>query len=110
MRPIIYKLDKERTLKLGFKAIARLESSLGSNVAKWNFQEFSLEQVASVLTEAMRAEDPTVTADSVMDLIDEYSDTKTAFEKFNDCIGAAFGKNEQLAAETSPEVPPTVLS
>jgi lipoate synthase len=93
MLPVIYQLEKEHALKLGFKGIARLEKVFEANVDKWNLKELSFEQVAEILAEALRREIPDITADKVMDLIDDYSDINTAIQKAFECIGETFGKN-----------------
>lgn len=106
LKNAVYKLDKERNLKLGFGALAKLEDTFGSNVGKWNFNEFSLKDVATVITEALRGEMPDVDVAKTIALIDEYSDTKEAFTKFNELIEATFGKNDKKAAEAKPEALP----
>ena len=39
MLPVIYTLDQERSLKLGFRGIAKLEKVFSENVDKWNLKE-----------------------------------------------------------------------
>ncbi len=103
MLPVIYKLDQDHLLKLGFKGIARLEKVFKANVDKWNLKELSFEQVAEILAEALRREIPDITADKVMDLIDEFSDISSAIKKAFECINETFGKNgETVAEETAP--------
>jgi lipoate synthase len=104
MLPVIYKLDQERTLKLGFRGIARLEKVFGANVDRWNLKELSFEQIAEILAEALRREIPEITADKAMDLVDDYSDISTAIKKTFECINETFGKNDETAATILPEV------
>jgi len=104
MLPVIYKLDQERTLKLGFRGIARLEKVFGANVDRWNLKELSFEQIAEILAEALRREIPEITADKAMDLVDDYSDISTAIKKTFECINETFGKNDETAAAKPPEV------
>lgn len=108
MLPVIYKLDQERTLKLGFKGIARLEKVFHANVDQWKLKELSFEQVAEILAESLRREIPDITADKVMDLIDEHSDITTAIQKTFECINETFGKNEQTVAEEQTVLPETI--
>ncbi|KLU65727.1 hypothetical protein DEAC_c23570 [Desulfosporosinus acididurans] len=110
MLPVIYKLDQDRTLKLGFRGIARLEKVFGANVDKWNLKELSFEQIAEILAEALRREIPDITADKVMDLVDDYSDINTAIKKTFECINETFGKNEETAVEKSQTTPPEVVN
>jgi hypothetical protein len=95
MLPVIYKLDQERTLKLGFRAIARLENLLDARVDEWNLKELTLDQVALILTEALRNELPDVTPEKTMDLVDEFSDINTAIKKTFECLGETFRKNDE---------------
>lgn len=106
MLPVIYTLDQDRSLKLGFRGIARLEKVFGENVDKWNLKELSFDQVAEILAESLRRELPDITADKVMDLIDDYSDINTAIKKTFECINETFGKNEETVVEEQPATPP----
>ena len=102
MEQVIYTLDQDRSLELGFKAVVKLEKEFGPKfwVMARKHGEFSIEQVASVMAEAMRKETADITTDRVIDLIDKFSDTKEAFEKFSELICAIFGKKE--VAEEQP--------
>lgn len=108
MLPVSYKLDQDRSLKLGFRGIARLEKVFNANVDQWNLKELSFEQVAEILAEALRLELPDITADKVMDLIDDYSDINTAIKKTFECIKETFGKNAEPVEEPST-TPPEVV-
>ena len=105
MLPVIYTLDQDRSLKLGFRGIARLEKVFGENVDKWNLKDLSFDQVAEILAESLRRELPDITADKVMDLIDDYSDINTAIKKTFESINETFGKNvATVATDPPPEV------
>ncbi len=111
MLPVIYTLDQDRSLKLGFRGIAKLEKVFAANVDQWNLKELSFDQVAEILAESLRREFPEITADKVMDLIDDYSDINTAIKKTFECINETFGKNAEPVADqptTPPEVTPEV--
>jgi len=104
MLPVIYTLDQDRSLKLGFRGIAKLEKVFGQNVDKWNLKELTFDQVAEILAESLRREQPDITVDKVMDLIDDYSDINTAIKKTFECINETFGKNvSTVVAEAPPE-------
>ena len=107
MLPVIYSLDQDRSLKLGFRGIAKLEKVFGANVDQWNLKELSFDQVAEILAESLRRELPEITADKVMDLIDDYSDINTAIKKTFECINETFGKNEETVVD-QPTTPPEV--
>lgn len=102
MLPVIYPLDQDRNLKLGFRGIARLEKVFGQNVDQWNLKELSFEQVAEILAESLRREIPDITADKVMDLIDDHSDIPSAIKKTFECLNETFGKNEVAVAVKQP--------
>jgi hypothetical protein len=104
MLPVIYTLDQDRSLKLGFRGIAKLEKVFGTNVDKWNLKELTFDQVAEILAESLRRELPDITTDKVMDLVDDYSDINTAIKKTFECINETFGKNAvSVVGEQPPE-------
>jgi len=109
MLPVIYTLDQDRSLKLGFRGIAKLEKVFGENVDKWNLKELSFAQVAEILAESLRRELPEITADKVMDLVDDYSDINTAIKKTFECINETFGKNAEPVVVEQPTTPPEVV-
>lgn len=86
-------------MKLSFRAIARLENIFGTTVAKWDLQNINFTDIANILTEANRAEHPEITVDTVIDLIDQYSNPQDAIKKAYECIAAAFGKAETSVGE-----------
>ena len=108
MLPVIYTLDQDRSLKLGFRGIAKLEKVFGENVDKWNLKELSFDQVAEILAESLRRELPDITTDKVMDLVDDYSDINTAIKKTFECINETFGKNAEPVVVEQPTTPPEV--
>jgi len=111
MLPVMYTLDQDRSLKLGFRGIAKLEKVFDTNVDKWNLKELTFDQVAEILAESLRRELPDITVDKVMDLIDDYSDINTAIKKTFECINETFGKNEATVVEEQPpEAAPVVAS
>ena len=113
MNPVMYKLDQERELKLGLRALMRLEKILDKDIYNWGGVLWSLDQMSNILAESLRHEIPDITADAAIDLVDIYSDFGTAFNKIIECQNAAFGsrKNANPVAEEKkeplPEVPPT---
>ncbi|MDR3586851.1 MAG: hypothetical protein P4L59_16290 [Desulfosporosinus sp.] len=102
MLAVTYVLDQERSLKLGFRGIAKLEKVFGANVDKWNLKELTFDQVAEILAESLRREIPDITADKVMDLIDDFSDINTAIKKAFESINETFGKNESTVVTEQP--------
>lgn len=90
----VYKLDKERHLKLGFGGIARLEILFNKKVNEWPIPGLSFFQVGAVLVEAAKAEDAEITLDKIYDLVDKHSNMSEAFSKCYECIAKAFDKNQ----------------
>ncbi|SPF45347.1 hypothetical protein SBF1_3250007 [Candidatus Desulfosporosinus infrequens] len=67
--------------------------------------------MAEILAESLRRELPDITADKVMDFIDDYSDINTAIKKTFECINETFGKNEATVVEEQPpEAAPVVVA
>ncbi len=106
MLPVVYELDKPREFKLSFNVIARLEKILGLNITKLDTKNLSLSQVANILAEANRKEDPSITPEKIGDLIDEHSNMTDAFIAVFKCINEAFGTGEQQAGEAQPAETP----
>jgi lipoate synthase len=86
-----------------------LEKVFGANVDQWNLKALSFEQIAEILAEALRREIPDITADKVMDLVDDFSDISTAIKKTFECINETFGKNAETVA-TKPSTPPEAVN
>jgi len=115
MQPsIFYKLDKERNLKLTFKAIANLETLLGVSATQWNeiIPNMTFNRIAIILAEALKAEDKDMTPDKVMELVEEYSAAYEARRKVLECLTGYFAKNNPPAEEAQPvpmpEIPETL--
>lgn len=108
MQPVVYKLDKERTLKINFRAIAKLEVLLGAKATKWDktLEDISFGQTATILAEAMRHESSDITSDQVMDLIEEYSNPTEAKRNAYICLNEYFGKNNPPVAKEQAATSP----
>jgi hypothetical protein len=99
MLPVIYKLDKDRELKLTFRAVARIEEVFGKAIFKIDLKTLLFKDVANILAEAMRHEDKDISADKVMDLIELYSNKAEPFTKVYACINEAFGMSKGSESE-----------
>ena len=67
-------LDKERHIKFGMKACKKFEDVSGTHIfAKKTWEDLSTEQIQLLLWAGLLHEDPNLTADSIEELIDQYS-------------------------------------
>lgn len=87
--PIV--LDKARNLRFGMKALSLVEKKLGKNIAKVDFENLTLEEVAVLVWAALSHEDKELTPDRVMDLVDEYSSIQAVVEALAIAINESFG-------------------
>jgi hypothetical protein len=85
------KLDKERNLRYGMKAISLIEKKFKKPIMKiegmQNPELFTMEDYATIIWAGLVHEDDKLTPNKVMELIDEYSSmyevTKQMWEAFN---------------------------
>jgi 3-oxoacyl-(acyl-carrier-protein) synthase len=88
------KLDKERNLRYGMKAISLIEKKFKKPVMKiegmQNPESFTMEDYATIIWAGLVHEDDKLTPNKVMELIDEYSSmydvTKQMWEAFNEAF------------------------
>jgi hypothetical protein len=88
-------LDKTRNFRYGMKAISFVEKKLKKNISKINLDDLSMEDTAVIVLAGLVHEDNKLTADKVMDLIDNHSNLPTVMEAMNKAFDDAFGGNEQ---------------
>lgn len=84
-------LDKARNLRFGMKALSLVEKKLGVNIAKIDFENLTMEQLATFIWAGLTHEDNDLTPDKVMDLIDEYSNIQDAVDVVSKAIAESFG-------------------
>jgi hypothetical protein len=89
------KLDKMRNFRYGMKAISLMEKKLGKPAAKINFEEMTMEEIATVIWAGLVHEDKDLTPDKVMELIDDHADMTTVITVAGDALAAAFGVKEE---------------
>lgn len=88
-------LDKSRNLRYGMKALSLVEKKLGKPVAKIDMNNLTMEDAAIMIWAGLAHEDPDLTPEKVMDLVDEYSDIQTVFEAMGKAFEAAFGADKK---------------
>jgi hypothetical protein len=87
-------LDKVRNLRYGMKAFHLIEQKLNTKISKIDFDELSFHEQAVLIWAGLAHEDSSLSVDSVMDLIDQYSSIGEAIELSGKAISAAFGKSD----------------
>lgn len=96
---ITIQLDKIRNLRYGMKALETIEDLTGRPVSQLDLTNLRMKDLKSIVYAGLSHEDPELTPDSVVTLIDEYSDIQTVAEAVGKAMTAAFGKNGQRAVE-----------
>ena len=87
----IYQLDKARNLRYGFKAFHQIEKKMEQKISSIDFDNLSMQDQAVLLWAGLLHEDPTLTPDDVMDLVDKYSTIGEAIRKTGEALAEAFG-------------------
>lgn len=98
-------LDKMRNFRYGMKAISLIEKKLGKPAAKINFEEMTMEEIATVVWAGLVHEDLELSPDKVMELIDDHSDITTVITVAGESLAAAFGAKEKTGKNAKKAVP-----
>ena len=95
-------LDKQRNLRYGHKALILVEDSMGRSLSKLNFEDLKLRELTKLLWAGLVHEDPMLTLDQLIDIIDD-CDSMNIIEEIAEKIGLAiseaFGKNQPAPAQ-----------
>jgi hypothetical protein len=102
---VTIKLDRDRTLKLGFNALVLAEQIAGINLAGFNPMEAGLKGVRAALYAGLAHEDPKLTLDQVGDMIQE-AGYSYCVSKLIEGLAAAFKTDEK----PDPNAQPTTVS
>lgn len=84
-------LDKMRNFRYGMKAISLIEKKLGKPISKIDMDNLTMEDAAVMIWAGLVHEDPELTPERVMDLVDEYSDIQTVLTAMGEAFQGAFG-------------------
>lgn len=98
-------LDKMRNFRYGMKAISLMEKKLGKPAAKINFEEMTMEEIATVVWAGLVHEDLELSPDKVMELIDDHSDITTVITAAGEALVAAFGVKEKPGKNVKKAAP-----
>lgn len=91
---VLIQLDRERKLRIGYKAIKTYKSKFGKSLTNIDTTNFDIEDVARIIYVGLIHEDNSLTFEQVEEMMDNIS-LKYAMEKMNEAITVAFGKNAQ---------------
>jgi hypothetical protein len=93
------KLDKNRHLKLGFKAMMVIEKQLHQPLGKVDFANITFEQIAAIAYGALIHEDGDLTFEKLVDILDGLAQTQIEelMTKIGEEMEDSFGKNPQRA-------------
>ena len=86
------KLDKDRNLRYGMKAISLIEKKMRKPIAVIDLDKMTMEDVAVFLWAGLQHEDRDLTPDKVMDMVDEYSSFTAAAAAMGEALAAGLGK------------------
>lgn len=94
------KLDKTRNLRYGMAALIKIEKALGISFSKIDFENLNYSDIAVIIHAGLQHEDKDLTVDSVVCLIDDYSDIKTVMAKMGEAMTSSFGEQDPNAVGT----------
>lgn len=80
MKNYSIKLDRERNFKYGVKSISLIERNLNTPIAKFDISNLTIYDTAVFIWAGLIHEDPELTPDMVLDLIDDHSELLTVTE------------------------------
>lgn len=88
-------LDKVRNFRYGMKAISLIEKKLKKPISKIDFDNLTMEDMATIIWAGLVHEDNNLTPSKIMDLVDEYSDIQTVTETMAQAFQYSFGGTEE---------------
>jgi hypothetical protein len=100
------KLDKPRNFKFSMKVISNIEEQFGKQLMEipgMGNGQLTMKNYATVMCEGLKHEDPDLTPDKVMDLIDEYSDIMTVSEAMWKALNGVLSGDKSSKKENPPE-------
>ena len=96
------KLDKERNIRFTIKALMELEEHYSKPYHQFDPANWGLNDIVYLLWLGLKHEDPGLTLDDVVRLVDEVESLDYVFEKVAEAYGAAFvGKKAMRSAASS---------
>ena len=88
---VVLELDKPRRLRFGINQLVLIEELTGKKLTNAGaFAEFGIKEIRDLVYCGLCHEDNALTPAIVGDLIDEYADIQSCFEKVGEAISMAF--------------------
>lgn len=84
------KLDKQRNLRYPLKALLECEEYFNVPYTQFKPQEWKLKDIVFLLTVGLKEEDPEITEEKVIELIDEAESLEYIFNKIAEAWTLAF--------------------
>ena len=100
------KLDKPRNFKFSMKVISNIEEQFGKQLMEipgMGNGQLTMKNYATVMCEGLKHEDPELTPEKVMDLVDEYSDIMTVSEAMWQALNGVLVGNKSPKNAGKPE-------
>ena len=88
-------LDKVRNFRYGMKAISTIEKKFKKPISKVDFENMTMEEIATIIWAGLVHEDKNLTVEKVMDLIDEKGNLQQVMQVVSEAMSAAFGGKEE---------------
>ena len=99
-------LDKPRSFKFSMRVISNIEEKFGKSLMEipgMNNGQLTMKDYAIVMCEGLKHEDPELTPEKVMDLVDEYSDIMTVSEAMWQALNGVLVGNKSPKNAGKPE-------
>ena len=94
---VTVKLDKERHLRLTLKGLLEFEKFTGKNLLRGlNLDDLSMEDSAVLLWASLVHEDPELTYDAILDMVD-LSNIAAVMEAMTECLNKSFSEPEKAS-------------
>jgi len=87
-------LDKVRNLRLGMVAMSLVEEYFNKPLSKIDLENLTMKESAVIIWAGLYHEDPELTVEKVMQLIDDYSDLVTVSTALGKAMEVGMGESE----------------
>lgn len=88
-------MDKTRNFRFGMRAIAIIEKAFNKPVGRIDFENLTVEETATIIAAGLKHEDNSITADKVIDIIDEKNNLNEVLEAMTQAMNDSFGSGEK---------------
>lgn len=95
MEYLPFKLDKERNVGFGMRAMSIIEKKFNAPIAKIDFNNLTVEDIAIIMCAGLNHEDPSLTPETFMDLVDKHSTMPKIAEVMKQAFTMSFGEEKE---------------